>query len=58
MAKRAYEVLKMEGFSRSEFIFVNDEPYLLEMNTTPRPDHRKYFAGTGKGRRNIAFGTI
>lgn len=34
-AKRAYEVLKMRGYSRSEFIFVGDEPYMLEMNTTP-----------------------
>ncbi len=25
----------MTGFSRSEFIFKNDEPYLLEMNTVP-----------------------
>ena len=35
VAKRAYEVLKMKGFSRSEFIFVNGEPYMLEMNTIP-----------------------
>lgn len=35
MAQRAYDVLKMSGFSRSEFIFVGDEPYMLEMNTTP-----------------------
>jgi len=35
IAKRAYDVLKMTGFSRSEFIFVGDEPYMLEMNTTP-----------------------
>ena len=35
IAKRAYEVLKMKGFSRSEFIFIGDEPYMLEMNTTP-----------------------
>ncbi|MET6991899.1 D-alanine--D-alanine ligase [Sediminicola arcticus] len=34
-AKRAYEVLKMKGFSRSEFIFVGDQPFMLEMNTTP-----------------------
>ena len=34
-AKKAYEVLKMEGFSRSEFIFIGNEPYMLEMNTTP-----------------------
>ena len=25
----------MTGFSRSEFIFIGDEPFLLEMNTTP-----------------------
>lgn len=35
IAKKAYEVLKMTGFSRSEFILVNDEPYMLEMNTIP-----------------------
>ncbi|WP_310559725.1 D-alanine--D-alanine ligase [Flavobacterium sp.] len=35
VAKRAYEVLKMKGFSRSEFIFVDGEPYMLEMNTIP-----------------------
>lgn len=35
MAKRAYDVLKMKGFSRSEFIFIGDDPYMLEMNTTP-----------------------
>ena len=35
VAKKIYEVLKLNGFSRSEFIFVNDEPYLLEVNTVP-----------------------
>ncbi|MBX9887661.1 MAG: D-alanine--D-alanine ligase [Flavobacteriaceae bacterium] len=35
IAKRAYEVLKMKGFSRSEFILVNGEPHMLEMNTIP-----------------------
>lgn len=34
-AKTIYDVLKMTGFSRSEFIFIGDEPYLLEVNTTP-----------------------
>ena len=34
-AKKIYEILKMKGFSRSEFIFKNDEPYLLEVNTVP-----------------------
>lgn len=35
VAKRAYEILKMSGFSRSEFIFVDGEPFMLEMNTIP-----------------------
>lgn len=35
MAKRAYDVLKMKGFSRSEFIIVDGEPFMLEMNTIP-----------------------
>lgn len=35
VAKKAYEVLKMSGFSRSEYILVNGEPHMLEMNTIP-----------------------
>jgi D-alanine-D-alanine ligase len=35
VAKKAYEVLKMSGFSRSEFIIVEGEPHMLEMNTIP-----------------------
>lgn len=35
IAAMAYDVLRMKGFSRSEFIFLGDEPYMLEMNTTP-----------------------
>lgn len=35
LASKIYNVLKMKGFSRSEFIIVNDEPHLLEMNTIP-----------------------
>jgi D-alanine-D-alanine ligase len=35
VAQKAYEVLKMSGFSRSEFIIVNGEPHMLEMNTIP-----------------------
>jgi len=34
-AKKVYEVLKMKGFSRSEFIFKNNQPHLLEVNTVP-----------------------
>lgn len=35
VAKRAYTILKMSGFSRSEFIIVDGEPFMLEMNTIP-----------------------
>jgi D-alanine-D-alanine ligase len=35
VAKKVYKVLNMSGFSRSEYIFVNDEPHFLEMNTVP-----------------------
>ncbi len=35
MAKRVYEILKLTGFSRSEYIFKNDEPHLIEVNTVP-----------------------
>lgn len=34
-AKKVYEVLNMTGFSRAEYIFVNDEPFFLEINTVP-----------------------
>lgn len=35
IAKKIYKTLKLTGFSRSEFIFKNDEPHLLEVNTIP-----------------------
>jgi len=35
LAKKVYTVLKMKGFSRSEFIFKDGEPHLLEVNTVP-----------------------
>lgn len=35
IAKKVYETLKMTGFSRSEYIFKDGEPHLLEVNTVP-----------------------
>ncbi|MDO5969009.1 D-alanine--D-alanine ligase [Flavivirga aquimarina] len=35
LAEKIYEVLKMKGFSRSEFIFKDGDPHLLEINTVP-----------------------
>ena len=34
-AKHIYEVLKLDGFSRSEFIFKDNKPHFLEVNTIP-----------------------
>ncbi|WP_062059914.1 D-alanine--D-alanine ligase [Aquimarina longa] len=35
LALKVYQILKMKGFSRSEYIFHNGEPHFIEMNTTP-----------------------
>ena len=35
VARKVYETLKMTGFSRSEYIIVDGEPHLLEVNTIP-----------------------
>ncbi|NJW51840.1 D-alanine--D-alanine ligase [Salinimicrobium oceani] len=35
IAELIYRKLKMKGFSRSEFIFHNDQPHFIEMNTNP-----------------------
>jgi D-alanine-D-alanine ligase len=35
LATKIYKILNMKGFTRSEYILVNNEPYFLEMNTVP-----------------------
>lgn len=35
VAKKVYQVLNLKGFSRSEYIFKDGEPHLLEVNTVP-----------------------
>jgi D-alanine-D-alanine ligase len=35
IAAHVYKILNLSGFSRSEYILVNNEPYFLEMNTVP-----------------------
>lgn len=35
IVKKIYSKLEMKGFSRSEFIFVNNIPYFLEINSIP-----------------------
>ena len=34
-AEQIYDTLKMKGYTRSEFILIGDDPFLLEVNTTP-----------------------
>jgi len=35
LATQIYQILNMRGFTRSEFILVNEDPYFLEINTVP-----------------------
>lgn len=35
VAAQVYEILNMRGFSRAEYILVNNEPYFLEINSVP-----------------------
>jgi len=35
VAQNVYKCLNMSGFSRAEYIFVDNEPYFLEINTVP-----------------------
>ncbi|MFT0716476.1 D-alanine--D-alanine ligase [Flagellimonas lutimaris] len=35
LAEYMYKTLGLKGYTRSEFIFIGDEPHLLEINTTP-----------------------
>lgn len=35
IAKQIYNILKMKGFTRSEFILIDEIPFLLEINTVP-----------------------
>jgi len=35
VATQVYKILNMRGFSRAEYIIVNNEPYFLEINSVP-----------------------
>ena len=35
VAKKVYKILNISGFSRSEYIFIGDDPYFIELNTVP-----------------------
>ena len=42
-AKEIYVKLKMKGFSRSDFIFIGDTPFLLEVNSIPGMTEQSIF---------------
>jgi D-alanine-D-alanine ligase len=48
-AKRAHEALCCEGWSRSDMIFQDDKPYLLETNTIPGMTENSLFPLAAKG---------
>jgi len=35
VAEKVYKTLNLSGFSRADFIIINDEPYFIEMNMVP-----------------------
>lgn len=35
VARNVYKLLHLKGFSRAEYIFIDDEPYFIEINTVP-----------------------
>ena len=35
VAEKVYRILKMNGFSRSEYILIDGEPHMIEINTVP-----------------------
>lgn len=35
VAEKVYKILRLKGFSRAEYIVVNDEPHFIEINTVP-----------------------
>ena len=35
MAKKIYELLQLKSIARIDFMLVNNQPYVIEVNTTP-----------------------
>lgn len=48
MAIKIYSKLRIKGFSRSEFIFVGDTPYFLELNSIPGMTQESIFPKQAK----------
>ena len=48
MAIKIYSKLRIKGFSRSEFIFIGDTPYFLELNSIPGMTQESIFPKQAK----------
>jgi D-alanine-D-alanine ligase len=48
IAKKIYKKLGLKGFSRSEFIFIGDTPYFIEINSIPGMTNESIFPKQAK----------
>ena len=48
VAKKIYKKLGLKGFSRSEFIFIGDTPYFIEINSIPGMTNESIFPKQAK----------
>ncbi len=56
-AKKVYEALGMSGFSRSDFIIMNDIPHFIEINTNPGLSPQSIFPQQA-AYANVAFSDL
>mgnify|MGYP006350134803 CR=1 FL=1 len=56
-AKKVYESLGMSGFSRTDFIIMNDIPHFIEINTNPGLSPQSIFPQQA-AHANIPFGDL
>ena len=56
-AKKVYESLGMSGFSRTDFIIMNDVPHFIEINTNPGLSPQSIFPQQA-AHANIAFSDL
>jgi D-alanine-D-alanine ligase len=57
-AEKAYKALRCRGVSRADFLYKNDEFYLLEMNTQPGLTPLSLIPETLKHARNMSYSDV
>jgi D-alanine-D-alanine ligase len=55
ISKKIYSKLGLKGIVRSEFIFVDNVPHILEINSGPWNDKTEYYPATSKCTRDGFF---